>query len=93
MLRVLTLAGNYVKEPIMASFIRLVATTTELQTYAVQKLYTSLKKDITQESLTQAGSWCIGEYGDALLRGGQYEEEELVQEVKEHEIIDLFASI
>jgi AP-1 complex subunit gamma-1 len=93
MLRVLTLAGNYVKEPIMSSFIRLIATTPELQTYAVQKLYTNLKKDITQESLTQAGSWCIGEYGDSLLKGGQYEEEELVAEVKEHEIVDLFSSI
>jgi len=93
MLRVLTLAGNYVKEPILASFIRLVATTPELQTYAVQKLYLSLKKDITQESLTQAGAWCIGEYGDALLSGGQFEEEELVQEIKEHEIIDLFTAI
>ncbi|TDZ34647.1 AP-1 complex subunit gamma-1 [Colletotrichum trifolii] len=93
MLRVLTLAGNYVKEPIMSSFIRLVATTPELQTYAVQKLYSNLKKDITQESLTQAGAWCIGEYGDALLRGGQYEEEELVKEVKEYEITDLFNTI
>ncbi|KAI0169447.1 Adaptor protein complex AP-1 gamma subunit [Hypoxylon sp. FL1284] len=93
MLRVLTLAGNYVKEPIMASFVRLVATTPELQAYAVQKLYANLKKDITQESLTQAGAWCIGEYGDSLLRSGQYEEEELVQEVKEHEIIDLFRTI
>jgi AP-1 complex subunit gamma-1 len=93
MLRVLTLAGNYVKEPILSSFIRLIATTPELQTYAVQKLYINLKKDITQESLTQAGAWCIGEFGDLLLRGGQYEEEELVQEVKEYEIIDLFTSI
>ncbi len=93
MLRVLTLAGNYVKEPILSSFIRLVATTAELQTYAVQKLYSNLKKDITQESLTQAGAWCIGEYGDALLRGGQYEEEELVAEVKESEIVDLFTTI
>ncbi|KAI6093051.1 Adaptor protein complex AP-1 gamma subunit [Hypoxylon rubiginosum] len=93
MLRVLTLAGNYVKEPIMASFVRLVATTPELQTYAVRKLYANLKKDITQESLTQAGAWCIGEYGDSLLQNGQYEEEELVQEVKEHEIIDVFATL
>lgn len=93
MLRVLSLAGNYVKEQIMSSFIRLVATTPELQTYAVQKLYINLKKDITQESLTQAGSWCIGEYADSLLRGGQYEEEELVQEVKENEVIDLFSTI
>jgi AP-1 complex subunit gamma-1 len=93
MLRVLSLAGNYVKEQILSSFIRLIATTPELQTYAVQKLYISLKKDITQESLTLAGAWCIGEYGDALLRGGQYEEEELVQEVKENEVVDLFSSI
>lgn len=93
MLRVLSLAGNYVKEQILSSFIRLIATTPELQTYAVQKLYASLRKDITQESLTLAGAWCIGEYGDTLLRGGQYEEEELVQEVKENEIIDMFSNI
>jgi len=93
MLRVVTLAGNYVKEPILSSFVRLIATTPELQTYAVQKLYINLKKDITQESLTQAGAWCIGEYGEALLKGGQYEEEELVQVVKEHEIVDLFSTI
>ncbi|KAF5018040.1 hypothetical protein F66182_9990 [Fusarium sp. NRRL 66182] len=93
MLRVLSLAGNYVKEQILSSFVRLVATTPELQTYAVQKLYINLKKDITQESLTQAGAWCIGEYADALLKGGQYEEEELVREVKEHEVVDLFALI
>jgi AP-1 complex subunit gamma-1 len=35
----------------------------------------------------------IGEYGDALLRGGQYEEEELVKEVKESDIVDLFETI
>ncbi|CAI4212162.1 unnamed protein product [Parascedosporium putredinis] len=93
MLRVLTLAGNHVKEPIMSSFIRLVATTPELQTYAVQKLYGSLKKDITQESLTQAAAWCIGEFGDSLLSGGQYEEEELVQNVEEHEVVGLFSKI
>lgn len=93
MLRVLTLAGNYVREPIMSSFIRLIATSPELQQYAVQKLYINLKKDITQESLTQSGAWCIGEYGDMLLKGGQYEEEELVVVVKEHEIIDLFTTI
>lgn len=93
MLRVLSLAGNYVKEQILSSFIRLIATTPELQTYAVQKLYAGLKKDITQESLTLAGAWCIGEYGDALLKGGQYEEEELVQEVKQNEVLDLFSTI
>jgi AP-1 complex subunit gamma-1 len=93
MLRVLSLAGNYVKEQILSSFIRLVATTLELQQYVVQKLYISLRKDITQESLTLAAAWCIGEFGEALLRGGNYEEEELVQAVHEDEIVDLFSRI
>jgi AP-1 complex subunit gamma-1 len=82
-----------VKEQILSSFVRLIATTPDLQTYAVQKLYAALKEDITQEGLTQAGSWVIGEYGDALLRGGQYEEEELVKEVKESDIVDLFENL
>ncbi|PSN68031.1 AP-1 complex subunit gamma-1 [Corynespora cassiicola Philippines] len=93
MLRVLKLAGSYVKEQILSSFVRLIATTPDLQTYAVQKLYAALKEDITQDGLTLAGSWVIGEYGDALLRGGQYEEEELVKEVKEADIVDLFETI
>ncbi|KAF2275474.1 AP-1 complex subunit gamma-1 [Westerdykella ornata] len=93
MLRVLKLAGNYVKEQILSSFVRLIATTPELQTYSVQKLYAALKEDITQEGLTLAASWVIGEYGDALLKGGQYEEEELVKEVKESDIVDLLETI
>ncbi|KAF7589441.1 clathrin associated protein complex large subunit [Aspergillus hancockii] len=92
-LRVLKLAGTYVKEQILSSFVRLIATTPELQTYSAQKLYTSLKEDISQEGLTLAATWVIGEYGDNLLRGGQYEEEELVKEVKESDIVDLFNNI
>lgn len=93
MLRILKLAGNYVKEQILSSFVRLIATTPDLQTYSAQKLYAGLKDDITQEGLTLAGTWVIGEYGDSLLRGGQYEEEELVKEVKEKDIVDLFETI
>jgi len=93
MLRVLKLAGNYVKEQILSSFVRLIATTPELQTYCTQKLYAALKEDISQEALNLAGAWVIGEYGDALLRGGQYEEEELVQPVHDDEVVDLFTAI
>ena len=93
MLRMLKLAGSYVKEQILSSFVRLIATSPDQQTYCVQKLYASLKEDITQEGLTLAGAWVIGEYGDALLRGGVYEEDELVQKVEEHEIVDLFSTI
>ncbi|KAF2717040.1 Adaptor protein complex AP-1 gamma subunit [Polychaeton citri CBS 116435] len=93
MLRVLKLAGNYVREQILSSFVRLIATTSELQTYCAQKLYSALREDISQEGLNLAGAWVIGEYGDQLLRGGSYEEEELVKEVRENEIVDLFTAI
>lgn len=93
MLRVLKLAGSYVKEQILSSFVRLIATTPDLQTYCAQKLYSALKDDISQEGLILAGAWVIGEYADALLRGGSYEEEQLVKEVKEGEIVDLFITI
>lgn len=93
MLRVLKLAGNYTNERILSSFIRLIATSPDLQQYSVQKLYANLKDDITQEGLTLAAAWVIGEYGDSLLRGGQYEEEELVKEVKESDIVDLLTTI
>ncbi|RMJ28180.1 AP-1 complex subunit gamma-1 [Aspergillus sp. HF37] len=92
-LRVLKLAGAYVKEQILSSFVRLIATSPELQTYSAQKLYSSLKEDISQEGLTLAATWVIGEYGDNLLRGGQYEEEDLVKEVRESDIVDLFTNI
>lgn len=93
MLRVMKLAGNYVKEQILSSFVRLIATSPDLQTYSVQKLYAALKSDITQEALTLAATWSIGEFGDALLRGGSYEEEELVKEVRESDIADLYENI
>ncbi|KAK4057484.1 clathrin associated protein complex large subunit [Microbotryomycetes sp. JL221] len=69
-LRVLKLAGNFVKEEVLSGFIRLVAHTQDLQSYTVYKLYTALKSDVSQEGLTLAGVWVIGEYGDILLQGG-----------------------
>jgi len=93
MLRVLTLAGDYVKEEILSSFIRLIATSPDLQAYAAQKLHAGLVTDITQEGLCLAGTWVIGEYGDLLLKGGQYEDEALVKPVSEADIVELLLTI
>ena len=59
----------------MSAFIRLVAHTPELQAYTASKLYTSLRSDISQESLTLAATWVIGEYSEILLEGGLVDEE------------------
>ncbi|ANB12545.1 Apl4p [Sugiyamaella lignohabitans] len=93
-LRALKLAGAYAKENVLSSFITLVISSgEELQLYTVQKLYSALKKDISQEGLTLVGVWLIGEYANNLLKGGSYEEEELVQQVTEEDIVQLFENI
>lgn len=63
-------AGNFVREEVLSAFIRLVAHTPELQAYTASKLYLALKSDISQESLTLAATWILGEYSDILLEGG-----------------------
>lgn len=58
------------REEILSAFIRLVAHTPELQAYTTSKLYTALQSDISQESLTLAATWVIGEYSEIVLESG-----------------------
>ncbi|GAA5826746.1 hypothetical protein JCM11251_002878 [Rhodosporidiobolus azoricus] len=100
-LRVLKLAGNYVREEVLSSFIRLVTHTPDLQSYTVYKLYTALRADVSQEALTLAGVWTIGEYGDVLLQGGTTAASEgdedggavAAEAVNEKDVIDLLEKI
>lgn len=93
MLRVLKVAGNYVREEILSAFLRLICHTPELQTYTVQRLYSALHADFSQESLTLASVWMIGEFGELLLQGGSMEDEELVRDLKPKAIVDLVSSL
>ncbi|KZV71540.1 Adaptor protein complex AP-1 gamma subunit [Peniophora sp. CONT] len=92
MLRTLKLAGNYVREEILNAFVRLVAHTPELQAYTASRLYQALEQDISQEGLTLAATWIIGEYGDVLVEGGLVADE-APKPVTDTQIIDLLSSI
>ncbi|KAG1864916.1 adaptin N terminal region-domain-containing protein [Suillus subluteus] len=81
-------AGNFVREEILSAFIRLVAHTPELQAYTSSKLYTALQDDISQESLTLAALWVIGEYGDVLFDGGVVDEDQPKQ-ITDKDLFDL----
>ena len=87
-LRVLTLAGNHVREEILASFIRLVCHTPELQFYTAHRLFTALSGDLSQESLTLGAIWVIGEFADVLLQGGTIDDQSA--QVSDSDIVDLF---
>ena len=69
-------AGNYVREEVLSGFIRLVAHTPELQAYTASRLYTALQADVSQESLTIAAVWVVGEYSEIMLETGIVEEED-----------------
>ncbi|KAH7924286.1 Adaptor protein complex AP-1 gamma subunit [Leucogyrophana mollusca] len=90
-LRVLKLAGNFVREEILSAFIRLVAHTPELQAYTASKLYTALQADISQESLTLAAVWVIGEYSEILLEGGIIDEDQ-PRHASDKDLLDLLLS-
>ncbi|KAF9525140.1 adaptin N terminal region-domain-containing protein [Crepidotus variabilis] len=91
-LRVLKLAGNFVREEILSAFIRLVAHTPELQGYTASKLYLALKADLSQESLTLAATWIIGEYSEVILQGGIVDEDQTVM-ISDKDVIDLIFSV
>uniref|UniRef100_A0A8C1H6M2 AP-1 complex subunit gamma n=2 Tax=Cyprinus carpio TaxID=7962 RepID=A0A8C1H6M2_CYPCA len=90
-LHVLTTAGGDVRDETVPNLIQLITTASELHCYTVHKLYRALVKDISQQSLVQVACWCIGEYGDLLLKG-ECEEIEPVQ-VTEDDVLDALETV
>ncbi|CAL8347801.1 unnamed protein product [Merluccius merluccius] len=90
-LHVLTTAGGDVRDETVPNLIQLITNTSQLHCYTVHKLYRALVADISQQPLVQVACWCIGEYGDSLLRG-ECEETEPVQ-VTEDDILDALETV
>uniref|UniRef100_A0A673IMA5 AP-1 complex subunit gamma-1-like n=1 Tax=Sinocyclocheilus rhinocerous TaxID=307959 RepID=A0A673IMA5_9TELE len=90
-LHVLTTAGGDVRDETVPNLIQLITTASELHCYTVHKLYRALVKDIAQQSLVQVACWCIGEYGDLLLKG-ECEEIEPMQ-VTEDDVLDALETV
>jgi AP-1 complex subunit gamma-1 len=68
-LKVMSIAGAYVPDVVASNLVALISGGgSDLHTYAVQKMYLALSEDITQQSLVQVAVWCLGEFGELLLR-------------------------
>ncbi|XP_068196711.1 AP-1 complex subunit gamma-like 2 isoform X2 [Antennarius striatus] len=90
-LHVLTTAGGDVRDETVPNLIQLITSASELHCYTVHKLYRALLDDISQQPLVQVACWCIGEYGDLLLRG-ECQEAEPVQ-VAEDDVLDALEAV
>uniref|UniRef100_A0A671QUM1 AP-1 complex subunit gamma n=1 Tax=Sinocyclocheilus anshuiensis TaxID=1608454 RepID=A0A671QUM1_9TELE len=84
-------AGGDVRDETVPNLIQLITTASELHCYTVHKLYRALVKEISQQPLVQVACWCIGEYGDLLLKG-ECEEIEPVQ-VTEDDVLDALETV
>ncbi|XP_020216315.1 AP-1 complex subunit gamma-2 [Cajanus cajan] len=67
MLKVLSEAGNFVKDEVWYALIVVISNASELHGYTVRALYRAFQTSAEQESLVRVTVWCIGEYGDMLV--------------------------
>ncbi|XP_037314677.1 AP-1 complex subunit gamma-like 2 [Pungitius pungitius] len=91
MLHVLITAGGDVRDETVPNLIQLITNASELHCYTVHKLYRALLMDISQQSLVQVACWCIGEYGDLLLKGDCQETEPV--QVTEDDALDALETV
>lgn len=69
MLKVLSEAGNYVKDDVWHALIVVITNAPNLHGYTVRSLYKAVQIETAteQETLVRVAVWCIGEYGDLLI--------------------------
>ncbi|OIW10555.1 hypothetical protein TanjilG_15927 [Lupinus angustifolius] len=67
MLKVISEAGNFVKDEVWHALIVVISNASELHGYTVRALYRAFQTSAEQEILVRVTVWCIGEYGDMLV--------------------------
>lgn len=67
MLKVLSEAGNYVKDEVWHALIVVISNASNLHGYTVRSLFRVIQTSGDQETLVRVAVWCIGEYGDMLV--------------------------
>ncbi|KAF9606942.1 hypothetical protein IFM89_030240 [Coptis chinensis] len=89
MLKVLSEAGNYVKDEVWHALIVVISNASDLQGYTVRSLYRALQTSGEQESLIRVAVWCIGEYGEMLVNNvGMLDNEDPIT-VTESDAVDV----
>ncbi|KAK6139246.1 hypothetical protein DH2020_027001 [Rehmannia glutinosa] len=67
MVKVLSEAGNYVKDEVWHALIIVITNASNLHGYTARALYKAVQTAGEQETLVRVAVWCIGEYGEMLV--------------------------
>ncbi|XP_027099721.1 AP-1 complex subunit gamma-2 isoform X2 [Coffea arabica] len=89
MLKVLSEAGNYVKDDVWHALIVVITNASNLHGYAVRSLYRLVQTAGDQEILVRVAVWCIGEYGDMLVNNTGFLDMEEPITVTESDAVDV----
>ncbi|XP_028801850.1 AP-1 complex subunit gamma-2 isoform X1 [Neltuma alba] len=93
MLKVLSEAGNFVKDEVWHALIVVVSNAYDLHGYTVRAFYRALQTSAEQESLVRVAVWCIGEYGDILVKNvGMLDIEDPIM-VTESDAVDILEMV
>eukprot|EP00850_Spirogloea_muscicola_P007406 SM000037S13541 [mRNA] locus=s37:534342:540282:+ [translate_table: standard] len=93
LIKVMVEAGQYVGEDFVRSLIVLIMNAPELHGYTVRLVYRAFQSWQGQESLAQLTVWCIGEYGELLVKPTDELEGEEVMTVTEADATDVLESV
>ncbi|KAL0357951.1 UNVERIFIED_CONTAM: AP-1 complex subunit gamma-2 [Sesamum calycinum] len=89
MVKVLSQAGNYVKDEVWHALIIVITNAPNLHGYTVRALYKAVQTAGGQETLVRVAVWCIGEYGEMLVgNSGMLDVEERIN-VTEADAVDV----
>ncbi|XP_022860908.1 AP-1 complex subunit gamma-2-like [Olea europaea var. sylvestris] len=89
MLKILSAAGNHVKEEVWHALIVVITNASNLHGYTVRSLYRAVQTAGEQETLVRVAVWCIGEYGEMLVNNAGMLAGENPITVTESEAVDV----
>lgn len=91
--KTLCLSEGHVREEYISQVITVIATTPELHTYSVSKVYFSMKENINQVGMVQLGCWLCGEFGEMLVNGTAQDPDGNPLVVPEDEIVEVYEQV
>jgi AP-1 complex subunit gamma-1 len=93
-LKVLTTAGNFVRDDAVPGLIHLLSASESMHSYSVQNLYKALitSDDLTIQPIQQVACFCFGEYGNELLNQSLEQDDDNI-EITNDSVLQLLEKI
>lgn len=93
LIKMFSLAGNYLSEETVTNSINLIVNTPELQLYTIHKLFIAIQSNLAQEGLVKFAVYLFGEFGYSLINESVSGQDGESISVSENELLDVLEEI